>query len=105
MRQCLRNYIGTPAFADDSYLMTNVKAKFMYKNVPNTSQNAVIGRISQILDETSYHIANLWAMDGQSDKTDISMQAMTIPLQPDNLCGKKYNMLPISNMDSQMSKS
>ena len=38
------NYISTSAFANGSYLMANVKAIFLYKNVLNTSQNAIIGR-------------------------------------------------------------
>ena len=37
------NYTGTSAFADVSYIMADVDAIFLYKNVLNISQNAVIG--------------------------------------------------------------
>ena len=42
--QCLRNCIGTSAFADVSYLMADAGAMLVDKNVLNTSQNAAIGR-------------------------------------------------------------
>ena len=34
--QCLRNYTSTSAFADDSYFMVDVEAKFLHKNVLNS---------------------------------------------------------------------
>ena len=47
MSQCLWNYIGTSAFADISYLMADVEAKFLYKNVLNTSQNVLLADVNQ----------------------------------------------------------
>ena len=41
--QCLQNYTCASAFADVSYLMAKVEGKILYKNVLNTSQNAIIG--------------------------------------------------------------
>ena len=42
--QGLRNYADTSTFADVSYLRADVETIYLYKNVLNTSRNAVIGR-------------------------------------------------------------